>query len=287
MSEYRFSSAEVVDELAELKRLPSFSDILVRYDALINHPKGAHISEVVELISLDPRMAAGILNVVNSARYSSGFVIEDLSQAIARLGVSDIRVMMVALNFKSMVYESVAIDKEAFLSHGLVSAFVAKQLASKFKIEAESAFMMGLLHEVGLYILATFHHDAFIKMKAQTMGKQTRLIATEREVYGVDHASVSARMIQHWHFSKEVVMGVLGHHAPIRLDREYQKFGYLTQLAEKGANYLGYYNGLVTQEPNCLSDTAKAALNRIDLSEEAYIQALQAAQVEAQQTGFI
>lgn len=287
MSEYRFSSAEVVDELAELKRLPSFSDMIVRYDGLIKRSRGAHIQEVVELISLDPRMAAGILNVVNSARYSSGFVIEDLSQAIARLGVSDIRVMMVALNFKSMVHESVEIDKKAFLEHGLVSAFVAKQLAPVFKIEPNSAFMMGLLHEIGLFILATYHRDAFLKMSAQSMGKQTRLIAAEREVYGVDHASVGARLIKHWHFSNEVVMGILGHHAPIRLDREYQKYGYLTQLSEKGANYLGYYNGLVTQEPNCLSEIAKASLNRIGLAEDAFIKALETAQEEAQQTGFI
>ncbi|BBP42996.1 HDOD domain-containing protein [Thiosulfativibrio zosterae] len=284
---YKITSAQMIDALGDLKRLPSFSNILSEFDRLVLKPEGAHIEEVVELVMMDPRLSAGILQVVNSARYSPGFMISDVSQAVARLGVTDIRVMIVALNFRDLLGDAQGINKNAFLQHGLVSAFIARKLAPKFHVDPYDAFMMGLLHEVGLYMMALYHPEGFKELSDMSMYKLTRLLGAEKAVFGVLHPAVGAQLIRKWHFSKLIVMGVLGHHSPVKVDREYQNAAYMTQLAEAGAFYLGYYNGLVTTEKSVLTDSMQAILKRTGLNEDEFVDLLASALREAQETGFV
>lgn len=284
---YKITSSKMVDALADLKRLPSFSAILSAFDRLIDKPEGPHIDEVVALVIMDPRLSAGILQVVNSARYSPGFDITDVPQAVQRLGVKDIRVIIVTLNFRNLLGQAKGIDKNAFLQHGLVSAFIARRLSGHFQVDPYDAFMMGLLHEIGLYMMALYHEEGFKELVNLTMNKLTRLLGAEKTIFGVIHPSVGARLLSKWHFSPQVIMGVLGHHSPVSLHQGFQNVAYLTQLSEIGAFYLGYSNGLVASEPCVMAESMRAILKRNGLPEDEFVELLNSALKEAQQTGFV
>lgn len=281
--QYHLSSREAISQLMQLKRLPSFPKLLLTFDRLAAKPGGAHIDEVAMLIMTDPRLTAGILSVANSAKYSAGSTpVVDVKKAVSLLGVNDIRVMIVALQFTSMINQVDYVDRDALMRYSVVSAFIAKGLSSILKVDSYNAFLIGLFHELGLYVLATYHSEAFLHMTNLCMGKLTRLLAAERRVFNVTHPVLGARLLKTWQFPDEVVSGIMGHHCVPAMERDFQKYAYLSALAESGAGYLGLYNGVAKcTNIGILSDATQFILKRFDITEEQYIHILEEAQKSA------
>lgn len=288
VANYRVTSAEVIDALVDLKRLPSFSNTLAEFDRLVNQAAGTHVEEVAKLLQSDPRMMAGVITTANTARYArGGQKVTRLIDAVKLLGVKDVRAMIMALSFLDVFQGGVAIDADAFLKHSLVSGFIAKNLAKTFKVAEYDAFLMGLFHEIGVYILATYSEKGFALVVEKSHQNLKYYLSAEREVFGVTHSSVGARIISHWHMPEIVVRGVLGHHSPARIELQYQNAAYLTFLAESGAIYLGIFNGVVEGVEGVLRDSALRVLQKQGISEEDFLSAVEKGYQEAQSVGLI
>lgn len=284
--QYKVTSAEVIDALAEIKRLPSFSKTLTEFDRLVNQPAGTHVDEVADLLKSDPRMMAGVIKTANSAKYApSGKKVTEVAKAVYLLGVKDVRIMIVALSFLDMCQDKVPLNETDFLKHAVVSGFIAQTLAPYFKVNEYEAFLMGLLHDIGVFILATYSEAGIQAVEKASLGRATHLVSAERSVFGVSHASVGARIIQNWELPTSVVMGVLGHNSPERIERAFQKNAYLTMLSEAGAFCLGLSNGLVASEAGILGERSLAILKRVDLPEAEFKAMIDAALENASQTG--
>lgn len=285
---YKVTSADVIDALVDLKRLPSFSNTLAEFDRLVNQPAGTHVEEVAKLLQSDPRMMAGVISTANTARYArGGQKVTRLIDAVKLLGVKDVRAMIMALSFLDVFQDGVDIDADAFLKHSLVSGFVAKNLASAFNVNEYDAFLMGLFHEIGVYILATYSEEGFALVVEKSHRRLKYYISAEREIFGVTHSSVGARIISHWHMPEVVVRGVLGHHSPARIELKFQDAAYLTYLAESGAVYLGVFNGVAGGVEGVLGDSVLRVLQKQGLDEEAYLIAVEKGYEEAQSVGLI
>lgn len=285
---YKVKSAEVIDALVDLKRLPSFSNTLSEFDRLVNQPNGAHVEEVARLLQSDPRMMAGVIKTANSARYSrGGRKVAEVSEAVQLMGVKDVRSMIMALSFLDVFQKDVKLDTDAFLKHSMVAGFIAKNLSPYFKIPEYEAFLMGLFHEIGIYILATYSSEGFALVCEKSNQRLGYFVSAEREVFGVTHSSVGARIISHWHLPEKVVRGVLGHHSPARIEQEYQKAAYLTYLSESGAVYLGVFNGVTEGVSQEIADSVQRVLQKQGISEEAYIDCVEKSYEEAKSVGLI
>lgn len=285
---FKVTSAEVIDALVDLKRLPSFSNTLSEFDRLVNQSAGAHVEEVVRLLQSDPRMMAGVINTANTARYArGGYKVTKLMEAVKLLGVKDVRAMIMALSFLDVFQGGVEIDTDAFLKHSLVSGFIAKNLATYFNLSEYEAFLMGLFHEVGVYILATYSSEGIALVVEKSNRRLKYLISAEREIFGVTHSSVGARIISHWHMSEDVIRGVLGHHSPARIEVKYQGAAYLTCLAESGAVFLGVFNGVAEGAKGVLGESVQGILQKQKIDESDFLQAIKKGYEEANSVGLI
>uniref|UniRef100_Q31F12 Putative signal transduction protein n=1 Tax=Hydrogenovibrio crunogenus (strain DSM 25203 / XCL-2) TaxID=317025 RepID=Q31F12_HYDCU len=286
VSKYKVTSADVIDALAEVKRLPTFSKILTEFDRLVGQPEGTHVDEVADLLKSDPRMMAGVIKTANSAKYApSGKRVTEVAKAVYLLGVKDVRIMIVALSFLDMCQSKVSLNETDFLKHSMVSAFIAQSLAPYFKVNEYDAFLMGLLHDIGVFLLATYSTEGIKEVEKVSLGRATHLVSAERSVFGLSHSSVGARIIQNWELPQSIVMGVLGHNSPERIERVFQKNAYLTLLSEAGAFYLGLSNGLVASEAGVLGERSLAILKRIDLPEADFKLMIEGALEDATQIG--
>lgn len=286
VSKYKVTSADVIDALAEVKRLPTFSKILTEFDRLVGQPAGTHVDEVAGLLKSDPRMMAGVIKTANSAKYApSGKRVTEVAKAVYLLGVKDVRIMIVALSFLDMCQSKVSLNETDFLKHSMVSAFIAQSLAPYFKVNEYDAFLMGLLHDIGVFLLATYSTEGIKEVEKASLGRATHLVSAERSIFGLSHSSVGARIIQNWELPQSIVMGVLGHNSPERIERVFQNNAYLTLLSEAGAFYLGLSNGLVASEAGVLGERSLAILKRIDLPEADFKLMIEGALEDATQIG--
>lgn len=140
-------------------KLPSFPEVVMRIrEALESDDCDAQ--KVASVASLDPVLVSKLLVAANSAFHSPGGApITDLRTAVTRLGFKEVRNLAIAL-----AVEQLYIGKErpeigsalaTLWRRSVALSSLAHVIARRCTgLDAEQAFLCGLLHEVGkLYIL--------------------------------------------------------------------------------------------------------------------------------------
>ena len=84
-------SKGIIDRLKALDDLPHFPDALVKLERAVASDEPLEIQDIVNLISQDTRLAAGLIGLVITAYYTTGTRICDLSVAIVGFGINLLR----------------------------------------------------------------------------------------------------------------------------------------------------------------------------------------------------
>ncbi|MEA3404979.1 MAG: HDOD domain-containing protein [Pseudomonadota bacterium] len=283
-------SKVIVDRLKTLDDLPHFPEALMQLEKLLASEDDAHMNQIVPLIAKDPRLAAGLIGVVNTAKYSMGTKITDLTEALVRIGVQDVRLMAHAINYKSSFKSKPPFSEKHFLKHAMLSAFVAQALAKALHVNSGEAFLCGLMHDIGIYLLAVEDREKYLEVMRLTEYDIAKLPEAEAKVFGTNHAVMSARLLQQWKFPKEIIMGVVNHHTPEKADESTKSYAYLTFLAEQACFRLGIDNGVADlneddREAPC--ERMEGALEYFGLAYESYNEIIQEAFESAQSSGMV
>jgi putative nucleotidyltransferase with HDIG domain len=280
----------IIERLQTLDDLPHFPDALMKLERILSSGEPLHLDDLVQLVAKDFRLAAGLIEVVNSAKYWSGKQVTDLSEAVSRIGTQDVRLMAHAINYKSTLKSKPPFSEKHFLRHSLLSAFVAQALAKALHINPGEAFLCGLMHDIGIYLLGVEDREKYIKVMQLIDYDIDLLVAAELQVYETHHAMMSARLLQHWEFPKAVILGVANHHSPSRAPEAVRSYAYLTYLAERAAFLLGVENGVadLSEAARSAPDEAmQSALDYFGLAYESFDELIQSAFETAQQSEMI
>lgn len=237
-------SQSILDRLKTLDDLPHFPNALFKLERVLAAKDLPDLDEVVQMVAQDPRLTAGIIGIVNTAKYSSGQKTTDLAEAIMRIGIKDIRVMAHAINYQASFKTKPPFSEKLFLKHALLSAFIAQNLAKAVHLSTGEAFLCGLMRDIGIYLLAVEDRERYQQVITLSYGDNIRLPAAETQFYDTQHPIMSARLLQQWKFPHEVIMGVANHHTPEKSPEAFQAYAYLTYLSEYGGFKLGFENGI-------------------------------------------
>ena len=281
-------SKGIIDRLKALDDLPHFPDALVKLERAVASDVPLEIQDIVQLIAQDPRLAAGLIGVVNTAKYTTGTPISDLSEAIVRVGINDVRVMAHAINYKSSFKSKPPFSEKHFMKHAMLSAFIAQVLAKSLHVNKGEAFLCGLMRDIGVYLLAVEDREKYLEVIKLADYDVSKLSASENKIFGTHHALMSARLLQQWKFPKEIIMGVAFHHTPEKAEEEYKAHAYLTYLSEQAVFRLGFDNGIadITEEEREVpSEELLKALEYFGLAIEVYDELIQEAYEDAENIG--
>ena len=95
------------------------------------------------------------------------------------------------------------------------SALMAQDLAEKRNLNNISLiFTSALLKDIGKVILNTYVKDSFEIINKAVQSKGITFIDAEKEVIGIDHAELGARVAEQWNFSPVMVNIIRNHHHP-------------------------------------------------------------------------
>ncbi|WEJ61959.1 HDOD domain-containing protein [Thiomicrorhabdus lithotrophica] len=281
-------SKGIIDRLKALDDLPHFPDALVKLERAVASDEPLEVQDIVQLIAQDPRLAAGLIGVVNTAKYTTGVPISDLSEAIVRVGINDVRVMAHAINYKSSFKSKPPFSEKHFMKHAMLSAFIAQALAKSLHVNKGEAFLCGLMRDIGVYLLAVEDREKYLEVIKLADYDVSKLSACENKIFGTHHALMSARLLQQWKFPKEIIMGVAFHHTPEKAEEAYKAYAYLTFLSEQAVFRLGFDNGIadITEEEREVpSEELLNALEYFGLAIEVYDELIQTAYEDAENMG--
>jgi len=196
----------VVGKIDHLPSAPRLFEELNR--ALDNESTSA--DSVAEIVRQDPAMSSKLLQVANSSFFSSGSNVSDIRTAVVRLGLKTIRNLALGIGAfeafgKTGTPSARAI--EALQNRSLRIAKLAQRIA-KGTDDADTAFMCGLVCDIGELVLAANSHSS---------GEATPVSE------GVTHAEVGAFLLGLWGLPYRVVEAVANHHSPER--NAYERLG--------------------------------------------------------------
>lgn len=191
-------------ETCELE-LPVLPDIASRVLALCQDQDG-DARELGELIQRDPALAGNVLRIANSAAYASREPIVSLQQAISRLGMTTMGDLAIAaaVNGNANAIKGREEEMRFLRTHAAATGVWSREVARHRRRNVEAAFLSGLLHDVGRPIMLRAILDL-----ARGSAIEESVIQSFVDEF---HASVGARLIDHWKLPHWIAAAVDGHH---------------------------------------------------------------------------
>ena len=195
--------------------IPSPPQIITRLLAMISEDR-CSANELGELILKDPSLTARILKVANSPFYQFSNKIETVSHAISLLGQGTIRMICVSESFLAIFPTNRGRLHQLFQQHNdhsLLTGIIARSLLAYLSpgIEAEKAFIAGLLHDIGKPIL-WYNYTRKVSEYEQVCRTGLSALEAERMVFGYDHLTVGKWLADDWTLGSELTDAIVGHH---------------------------------------------------------------------------
>ena len=189
----------------------------------------------------DPPLAAKLIKLVNSSFYGLLNKISNIDHAIVILGVKEVK--NIALGFSVQRYFSQnheSFEPKTFWKHSIVTSQIAQYLGKKFNTPDDGSFFLtGLIHDIGKLVIAEYFRDEFSNIINYVTERKVSFSRAEKEILGVTHYQVAAKLLQNWHFPKKVTMQVFYHHAPWH-DKNFSAGSNIIYLANIFAKTTGF-----------------------------------------------
>ncbi len=200
--------------LAALRDLPPLPSVVLDLVESLGHEElGA--AQYAAKISRDQALAAKTLRLANSAFYGRGRQVRSVAEAIGVLGLRTVRGVVTAAGLASGFRRHPGFDHDAFWRHSIASALCAQALADELRRDdADLAFTVGLLHDIGRLALASAFAPAYAEADRWRRDKDCHACDAERAVLGIDHAEVGGLIARQWNFAPAIVDAIREHHAP-------------------------------------------------------------------------
>ena len=199
-----------LDGLLELRPLPSVAMKVM--EACRDEKMDAR--GLVQLMECDAAISTRILSMVNSSLFGYSREVASLNQAVVVLGRKSLASMAVAIASEGVFAsgEDGQDSRTRLFEHSLACAAISRLLASQecFQAESGEAFLAGLLHDVGKLLLIDVAPNYYSSSSSNPA--EVDSIATEQEMFGVDHAALGAKFGENWGLPAQINHAIAHHH---------------------------------------------------------------------------
>jgi HD-like signal output (HDOD) protein len=194
--------------------------------------------KVAKAIGRDPVLTAKVLRVSNSSLFGFLFRTSDLSSAVVRLGVKNVRQIVTAVSIGKL-FRDEGVDEGEYSRvnvwrHSVALATMNDLLCSIMPINAlrhlkGEAMIAGLVHDIGIIFMDQYLGEQYRAVIGEAAETEGALRAIELRRLEFDHAQLGGRVLQKWRLPHVITDAVTAHHSePGRQDHP------LTQITQIG-----------------------------------------------------
>jgi HD-like signal output (HDOD) protein len=169
----------------------------------------ARIEDIAQLLEREPLLAGRVMKLSNSALYGAAMPCVTLKQSLIRMGLSIVRdvVMEAAMQMTIIHSEGVNATLESVRRHSSAVAWVSRFVARNTPLEAENAFLLGLLHDVGISVGLVGLTEYLRVRKLPPKLTPSRWLAVESM-----HERISEAVLKAWGLPPVVTLVAQHHH---------------------------------------------------------------------------
>jgi len=201
-----------IDELVgEVSSLMSLPEIYLKIRKLMDDPDSS-LEDFADVVNTDPGLLALVLKIVNSAYYGFSGQIDNIKRALNLIGIGQLHDLVLSLSALNSLDLSNDIETlQQFWQRSIYCGVLSRLLAKKLKLEdAESLFIIGLLHEVGHLILFVKYPQESRLSVNQAQKENISLLGVERRNFGTDYGKVGQALMAEWKLPLKF-QSIIGH----------------------------------------------------------------------------
>jgi putative nucleotidyltransferase with HDIG domain len=151
--------------------LPSMPRVAARAFGLLRK-RDFSLAEVAEVIETDPVVAARLVHLANSVAFATFNRLESVQACVARLGARELSFFLMETTARQLVEchdPRIAQICDGLWEHSLSVAILAHDLVQSLPgLDAEAAYLAGLLHDIGRPVVA----EMLLEAEGRLLGKR-------------------------------------------------------------------------------------------------------------------
>ena len=187
-----------------IDRLPAPGAVAIRLFE-VTSSSTAGVDEVVSVLASDPSLASRILSLCRRCNQDLVQEVETLEHAVVLLGFDEIRSAALSIEICGLLgpdpEPAIAVDLRR---HALITASIARTLATRLggisELEPSTAFLAGLLHDLGHLVLASVIPGPMSELAESARIRNEDFDETLRRVIGADGGMIGDRVAERWGF---------------------------------------------------------------------------------------
>ncbi|HET9475507.1 MAG TPA: HDOD domain-containing protein [Steroidobacteraceae bacterium] len=180
---------------------------LTRSESVSDPAADAGATELARLIQHDLALAGHVMRVANSALYARRTPVSTLPQAIAWLGIREVRNIAFAVAVQVQVFDSSYFRQEMaeLWRESVIVALFAQEIARLKRRNMDSAYLCGLMHRAGMALILSRVGVAALKHNVSPGPAQILELAARHEARLGTHLAIAwslppavSAAITHW-----------------------------------------------------------------------------------------
>ena len=196
-------------------KLPVFPKI-IRECLVYLYKPDADTTLMAKTLAQDIGVCASILKLANSSYFllGKGSPTTDIKQAIMRIGHENLRQIMLLNALQNTIFFSDIefFNFKAFCRHASFTSIICSELSKKVAPEFVSDMQIaGLMHDVGLAIIANLFPDHMLKMTHFCSKHHCDFSVAENKLCIEPHRELGARVLESWDIPKNVIKIIYYH----------------------------------------------------------------------------
>jgi putative nucleotidyltransferase with HDIG domain len=223
----------------QVRDLPPFPTVIVDLLTAVDDSRVGQTT-ISKMLRMEPTLSASVLRLANAAWYGRQPV-SDLDAALARIGMGRVAELVTASWMAGVIPPMIPFYQETsedLWRHSVATAVVAQQLAPKHKVSPQTAFMAGLLHDLGKVAIAI--NPGSTPQPLEVKDDQ-RPVDAERALLGRSHDEVGGALAASWRLPADLVEAIRFHHEPHLATTQSRKMlATLVGFGSSVARYFGY-----------------------------------------------
>ena len=204
--------------VSKTNSLPVMPEVMIQVQKLIKLP-GTSPAQLSKVIETDPAMVASILKVANSAYYGFRGKVSTIRHAAALFGTRRLAELITAMSAGSVLGKAMTgygLAAGDLWRHSIAVACTSGEIAAAVGSNAlDSAYMAGLLHDMGKIILDPVVRDRRLLFdQYYATYPEKGVHDAESDILGFDHAAIAAILCEKWNLPRSISFGIRNHHQP-------------------------------------------------------------------------
>jgi HD-like signal output (HDOD) protein len=205
------------DVVHGIERLPALPKLYLQLTQALEIAD-VSLPDLAHIIQQDIAMSSYILRVVNSGFFAFNHPIHAMQDAIAYLGLTTIRSLVLSFELFSALEVGKTVpgfSLAALQEHSFRSAKIAARLVSDEEL-SKIAFSAAMLHDVGALVMATSLPEFCRPVVLNAVQDHKPVYVAEEDMHGFTHSEIGGYLLALWGVPYAIIEAVVHHHQPRR-----------------------------------------------------------------------